>query len=253
MPTPPEKHTSAATMAAITPGTNNGSSKETPLSQPPQHTFRSLYEMLADERSARRRLESQLRGLRQDITDLHHQVTTSSQFQSTRSSYLIAGSSSRLQDLLRETGESSPLDENSDEHEPPFHLPSSPPVLPTSYPATRTSTAAQRRSDLSSSLSLVIGSAPVVSRFSGSDSEALSRDFYFDEDDDPVDGHGHSHSHGHGHGPDVDDVDPSSLHAYRPPREDRSAWAMSDKLDRPRVRDQERYPARVSMGSSEMF
>ncbi|KAI6856636.1 hypothetical protein KC338_g8355 [Hortaea werneckii] len=41
------------------------------------HTFQSLYEMLADERSARRDLEVQLRGLRQEIRDLHWQVSSS--------------------------------------------------------------------------------------------------------------------------------------------------------------------------------
>ncbi|KAI6912491.1 hypothetical protein KC318_g9435 [Hortaea werneckii] len=43
-----------------------------------QHTFKSLYEMLSDERSARRNLEVQLRGLRREIRDLHLQVSTSS-------------------------------------------------------------------------------------------------------------------------------------------------------------------------------
>ncbi|KAI7467960.1 hypothetical protein KC351_g13837 [Hortaea werneckii] len=42
------------------------------------HTFKSLYEMLADERSARRNLEVQLRGLRREIRDLHWQVSSSS-------------------------------------------------------------------------------------------------------------------------------------------------------------------------------
>ncbi|KAI7552691.1 hypothetical protein KC331_g1719 [Hortaea werneckii] len=42
------------------------------------HTFKSLYEMLSDERSARRNLEVQLRGLRREIRDLHLQVSTSS-------------------------------------------------------------------------------------------------------------------------------------------------------------------------------
>ncbi|KAI6854003.1 hypothetical protein KC323_g9037 [Hortaea werneckii] len=46
--------------------------------QNPPHTFQSLYEMLADERSARRNLEVQLRGLRQEIRDLHCQVSSSS-------------------------------------------------------------------------------------------------------------------------------------------------------------------------------
>ncbi|KAI7239092.1 hypothetical protein KC330_g2105 [Hortaea werneckii] len=46
--------------------------------QQQQHTFKSLYEMLSDERSARRNLEVQLRGLRREIRDLHLQVSTSS-------------------------------------------------------------------------------------------------------------------------------------------------------------------------------
>ncbi|GAB1732520.1 hypothetical protein NU195Hw_g6155t1 [Hortaea werneckii] len=52
--------------------------------QHPQHqhnqdySFKSLYEMLADERSARRNLEMQLRGLRREIRDLHCQVSSSS-------------------------------------------------------------------------------------------------------------------------------------------------------------------------------
>ncbi|KAI7270224.1 hypothetical protein KC345_g7472 [Hortaea werneckii] len=41
------------------------------------YTFKSLYEMLADERSARRNLEVQLRGLRREIRDLHLQVSSS--------------------------------------------------------------------------------------------------------------------------------------------------------------------------------
>ncbi|KAI6878388.1 hypothetical protein KC360_g8660 [Hortaea werneckii] len=43
-----------------------------------QHTFKSLYEMLADERSARRNLERQLQGLRREIRDLHVQVSSPS-------------------------------------------------------------------------------------------------------------------------------------------------------------------------------
>ncbi|GAB1743955.1 hypothetical protein NU219Hw_g999t1 [Hortaea werneckii] len=64
-------------------------SHQTPLSPPQQqqrqqqqqqqqHTFKSLYEMLSDERSARRNLEVQLRGLRREIRDLHLQVSSSS-------------------------------------------------------------------------------------------------------------------------------------------------------------------------------
>ncbi|KAI7333079.1 hypothetical protein KC315_g4349 [Hortaea werneckii] len=46
--------------------------------QQQQYTFKSLYEMLSDERSARRNLEVQLRGLRREIRDLHLQVSSSS-------------------------------------------------------------------------------------------------------------------------------------------------------------------------------
>ncbi|KAK3052381.1 hypothetical protein LTR09_006591 [Extremus antarcticus] len=80
--------------------------------QPPQYTFRSLYAMLSDERSARRRLEMQMRGLRQEIADLHYQVSTVSNVQSQRSSYYAAMDpmvgSSRLHALLRDTDESPP-------------------------------------------------------------------------------------------------------------------------------------------------
>ncbi|KAK3672457.1 hypothetical protein LTR78_007764 [Recurvomyces mirabilis] len=78
--------------------------------QPQPYTFRSLYEMLTDERSARRRLEGQLRGMRQEISDLQYHVS-SSQVQSQRSSFVpmepVAGSS-RIRDLLRETEQSPP-------------------------------------------------------------------------------------------------------------------------------------------------
>lgn len=80
--------------------------------QAPQYTFRSLYEMLADERSARRRLEMQMRGLREEIANLHYQVSSASNFQSQRSSYYAAMDpqvgSSRLHALLRDTEESPP-------------------------------------------------------------------------------------------------------------------------------------------------
>ncbi|KAI7484576.1 hypothetical protein KC351_g4419 [Hortaea werneckii] len=42
------------------------------------YSFKSLYEMLADERSARRNLERQLQGLRREIRDLHVQVSSPS-------------------------------------------------------------------------------------------------------------------------------------------------------------------------------
>ncbi|KAK5170419.1 uncharacterized protein LTR77_005007 [Saxophila tyrrhenica] len=83
-----------------------------PQHQPPQYTFRSLYEMLSDERSARRRLEMQMRGLRQEIADLHYQVSSVSNFASQRSSYNAGldptAGSTRLHALLRDTEESPP-------------------------------------------------------------------------------------------------------------------------------------------------
>ena len=84
----------------IIPGTN-----ENPA-QVPQHTFRSLYEMLNDERSARRRLEQTMRNLQDEIANLHYQVSVNSNVQSQRSSYMP--SSSRLQALLAGTEESPP-------------------------------------------------------------------------------------------------------------------------------------------------
>nr|OQO24756.1 hypothetical protein B0A51_07781 [Rachicladosporium sp. CCFEE 5018]OQO25099.1 hypothetical protein B0A51_07421 [Rachicladosporium sp. CCFEE 5018] len=85
----------------------------------PQVTFRSLYQMLSDERSARRNLENQVRGLRTEVQDLQREVSSSivgmgSGVQSQRASYIMMGSGSgqpsmnpegsrRLADLLRET------------------------------------------------------------------------------------------------------------------------------------------------------
>ena len=74
--------------------------------QMPQHTFRSLYEMLNDERSARRRLEQTMRNLQEEIANLHYQVSVNSNVQSQRSSYMP--SSTRLQALLAGTEESPP-------------------------------------------------------------------------------------------------------------------------------------------------
>lgn len=84
------------------------------------HTFHTLYQMLADERTARRRLEDQLRGLRAEISDLHSQVASSTSGgpsgpASARSSYVArnsllsaaAGGNSRLRDILMDV-ESSP-------------------------------------------------------------------------------------------------------------------------------------------------
>ena len=71
----------------------------------PSVTFKSLYQMLADERSARRRLETQMRILHTDIQDLQQQVTTSPY--SHRNSYMLSHeatiASSRLRELLRGT------------------------------------------------------------------------------------------------------------------------------------------------------
>lgn len=71
----------------------------------PSVTFKSLYQMLADERSARRRLETQMRTLHTDIQDLQQQVSSNSH--SHRNSYMLSHeatmASSRLRDLLRGT------------------------------------------------------------------------------------------------------------------------------------------------------
>lgn len=83
------------------------SASSTRLSTSPTVTFKSLYQMLSDERSARRRLESQLRGLRTEIQDLQFQVSAQPRAQSQRSSYMLAAvPSARLRDLLRETDDS---------------------------------------------------------------------------------------------------------------------------------------------------
>ena len=75
--------------------------------RPTSQTVRSLYEMLSDERSARRRLEDAMRCLQDEIANLHSQVGAgASDAPGQRSSYLP--SSSRLQALLAETGENSP-------------------------------------------------------------------------------------------------------------------------------------------------
>ena len=71
----------------------------------PSVTFKSLYQMLADERSARRRLETQMQTLHTDIQDLQQQVSTSPY--SHRNSYMLSHEatigSSRLRELLRGT------------------------------------------------------------------------------------------------------------------------------------------------------
>lgn len=94
------------------PTVSAGSGNNANPTLPPQHTFRSLYEMLADERSARRKLETQMKALRADIANLHYQVSLQSNIQSQRSSYYapmdpMVGSS-RLHALLRDTETSPP-------------------------------------------------------------------------------------------------------------------------------------------------
>ncbi|KAK1819936.1 hypothetical protein LTR12_005658 [Friedmanniomyces endolithicus] len=54
--------------------------------QQPQHSFRTLYDLLATERTARHRLETQLNTMRHEINDLHYQVSVGSGVQSHRSS-----------------------------------------------------------------------------------------------------------------------------------------------------------------------
>jgi len=106
-----------------------------------QYTFKSMYEMLADERSARRRLETQLRNMRQEITDLQYQVSVGSQVQSQRNSFNALDTmvgSSRLQDILRDTEASPPRSQLRDSDNTGFSS----------------------------------NAAGVVSRFSGSESEA---------------------------------------------------------------------------------
>ncbi|KAK0310727.1 hypothetical protein LTR01_003882 [Friedmanniomyces endolithicus] len=56
-----------------------------PQQQPP-HSFRTLYDLLATERTARHRLETQLNTMRHEINDLHYQVSVGSGVQSHRSS-----------------------------------------------------------------------------------------------------------------------------------------------------------------------
>jgi hypothetical protein len=99
--------------------------------------------MLTDERSARRRLETQMRGLREEISNLTYQVSLQSNVQSQRSSYYAAGSS-RLHALLRETEDSPP------------------------------GTGAPQRG--SGSIGLSAEQHRVVSRFSGSESESGAGD-----------------------------------------------------------------------------
>lgn len=165
--------------AAPAPAPSSSSTRTTHTTQP--YTFSSLYQMLADERSARRKLENQLKSLRNEISDLHTQVN-SSNIQSTRSSYMLAGSSSRLQDMLRETESTS------------------------SPPSGGSVRSAQRLSGLSAVGGT--GAAPVVSRFSGSESEAGALEDHYDELPTPND-------------------------AYRTPREERSNFSLRAKIESP--------------------
>lgn len=105
-PSPPPPPPQATPGASINHGDGGGGRQQAP----PQHTFRSLYEMLSDERSARRRLEMQMRGLREEISNLHYQVSVGSNIQSQRSSYQASMDprigSSRLHALLQGTEDS---------------------------------------------------------------------------------------------------------------------------------------------------
>lgn len=95
------------------PDTSPGASRHQDYSRKPPNpstmnsnvAFKSLYQMLSDERSARRRLETQMRTLHNDIQDLQQQV--SSTCYSHRNSYMLSHeatiASSRLRELLRET------------------------------------------------------------------------------------------------------------------------------------------------------
>jgi hypothetical protein len=94
------------------PSGGNGSGNGNGNGKTQDYTFRSLYEMLADERSARRKLETQLKGLRAEINELQYQVSVQgSHVQSQRSSFQppdpMVGSS-RLHRLLQETEASRP-------------------------------------------------------------------------------------------------------------------------------------------------
>lgn len=167
---PPTQHPPAPTAAP------SAASTRTTTTQPQPYTFSSLYQMLSDERSARRKLENQLKGLQREISDLHQQVTvsSSSNVQSTRSSYMLAGSSTRLQDLLRDTeGGTSP-------HESPR-------------------SAHARDSGLSAARM-----DPMISRFSGSESEAGAVEY--------------------------DDMS-TPYEAFQTPREERSAYSLVGKAD----------------------
>ncbi|EME87854.1 uncharacterized protein MYCFIDRAFT_213042 [Pseudocercospora fijiensis CIRAD86] len=169
-PTRPPRPPSPAQLTPEALAAVNAEARGSKDQTPQPCTFRSLYQMLADERSARRKLESQLQSLRRDISELHSQVHVSSNVQSTRSSYMLAGSSSRLQDLLRETGEASGPEES-----------------PRSLTLQRLSGAS--------------ASQPVVSRFSGSESDNVQ-------------------------------VEETDYEEYLTPKEERSKISLADKLER---------------------
>lgn len=103
LPTPPysrSMHSTEPPLPASLPRSSADSSQQQ------QHTFHSVYQMLSDERSARQKLESQLRHLQHEISELHAQVNTTSHRPNERidrNSYMLAGSSARLQQLLQET------------------------------------------------------------------------------------------------------------------------------------------------------
>jgi len=109
MPAMDDPFVSPAMPPPMPAANDNGNS-----SQMPQHTFRSLYEMLNDERSARRRLEQTMRNLQDELANLHYQVSVSSNVQSQRNSYMP--SSTRLQALLAGTEESPPQTSDSQHH-----------------------------------------------------------------------------------------------------------------------------------------
>lgn len=94
-----------------------GNERTTNSRQRQQYEFKSLYEMLADERSARRRLEMQMKSLRAEIANLHYQISQQSNVHSQRSSYYaqmdpMVGSS-KLHALLRDTETSRPTTSHS--------------------------------------------------------------------------------------------------------------------------------------------
>jgi hypothetical protein len=141
-------------------GNGNGNGNGT--SQPQPYTFRSLYEMLSDERSARRRLETQMRGMRQEITDLQYQVSVGSHVQSQRSSVVPMDpmlGSSRLRELLRGTESSPPGTSEGIQH-------------PLGFQQIGQAQHQQARDSNTTGFTSSTGNqAGMVSRFSGSDSE----------------------------------------------------------------------------------